>query len=1102
MQRKGTLSSVLTPYFFSLRSLSLATAGALVAVASPASADWPHAAHDAQRTGVAVATADIDDPAVYWKAYVGGSIQPTGFLSGDVTGDGSVEIVYVSGGAVIAKKANGALVWQTPPRDLQAIYAIDDFDGDGKPDVLAGGLSQAFLLSGKDGTFEWAESANDFGALGALRVADLNGDGRPDVIAEACQCCAITNGGAIGYAYSFARSGNAVVASKLWAMPSIYSCGVPTVLFDGAGDGHVEIAHASATNLWVLGSDGTVLVDSTRSPTLGTYVYYGDCVPANVDGAPGDELVCFQRLVSAGNPSPRQVAVLHYNAKQSPPSLQILWENTTLADLVGGDLDFQPDAIVDLDGNGTLEVVVSGMRATGVWTTYIFDGKTGATLATIPNARTAGTAPLRVDGKVNVLTSDGQNLTAWVYDAAQSNPLTKTWTQNDRRPITRVDATRLRTMRANLALVAPDLNKDGVPDLAALTVSPGSILYGYSAPKGTATQLGKFPFPTDVDPVGTWVVPGAGSTLQIASVANDGLLRIFDGALNPDASIRVGGFCSGGVHQSPVVASFGGVGGTQSVFASDSRGALLRFDAQNASLANPPKPQWSVRNCTSPSFFPGIDGARPGIVCRGAQQPISYPPNPAISAVRGDGSFIWNSALNGEDAIYDALPGTPDSSGAPAVLFQTRDTVGQLRTRSLSGSTGLPGWSSTPVVLERGVFPFSAADWNSDGVVDVIGVMNSVQAISGANGATLIDGGTFLAYGVPILKDVNADGVLDATLQGSSYPSRTLQHDLTTPIWVGGDTKPYPTGGIADCPSESLLVEGSTAFPSRIYFTPVSGKWMGTSTSAVFAGGKRYVDETAATAAGAYLATLSDLSIGTNVTGAGHPSAVVGSSDGWVYAIDACSGSLQFALQLNESVCGTVFGDTNADGRDEILVSTSGGYIYDIQDEEVQGCGHVLDTDPPNGIVDKNVDQIVSKSTLFGAWQASSDAASYEVAVVHNPEGIISDPQWQDVGKVTSASVTGLPLVVGETYYFAVRAVNAQGRSPDSLSDGVKVVDRLVAPPMGGQGLPPEPGSPTVAQGAQTGCGCRTAGTGGSGGLALLLGGALAGCFALRRRFR
>jgi hypothetical protein len=1085
-----------------LRPLVVGTAGALVGVASPASADWPHAAHDAQRTGVAEATADILDPAVYWKAYVGGSIQPTGFLSGDVDDNGSAEIVYVSGGAVIAKRPSGAVVWQTPPRDLQAVYAIDDFDGDGHLDVLAAGNSQAFLLSGKDGSFEWSEDASDFGTLGALRVADLNGDGRPDVYAEACQCCAITTTGPIGYAFSFARSGNTVVASKLWSMPSIYSCGVPTVLFDGVGDGHVEIAHASASSIWVVGSNGQVLVDGSRSPVLGTYAYTGDCVPANVDGAPGDELVCFQRAVLASNVSPRQVAVLHYNASTSPPSLGVLWENIALADTIGGDLDFQPDSVVDLDGNGTLEIVVSGMRSTGVWTTYILDGKTGATLAMIPNARTAGTAPLRADGKVNVLTSDGQNLTAWVYDAAQSTPLVKTWTQTDRHTMTRVDAGRLRTMRANLALVAPDLNRDGVADLATLTVSPGSVLFGYSAPQGTATQLGRFPFPTDVDPVGSWVVNlSKNAPAQIASVANDGLLRIFDGTLNPASSIRVGGFCAGGVKQSPVVASFGGVGGTQSVFASDSRGALLRFDAQNASLANPPLPQWSTRNCTSPSVFPGIDGARPGIVCRGAQQPVAYPPNPAISAVRGDGSLIWNAPLPGQDAIYDALPGTADASGAPAVLFQTRDTEGLLYTRALSGSTGLPSWSSAPVVLQRGVFPFSAADWNGDGVVDVIGVLNSVQAISGATGAMLVDGGTFLAYGVPILKDVNGDGVLDATLQGTEYPARTLQHDLTTWTWVGGDTKPYPTGGIADCPGGPQLVEGATASPSRIYFTPVSGTRMGMSSFAVFAGGKKYADEAAAKAGGNYLATLSDLSIGTNITGTGHPTAVVGSSDGWVYAIDACTGSLQFSMPLDESVCGAVFGDTNADGRDEILVSTSGGYIYDIQHQEVGGCGHVLDTDPPNGMVDQNVDQIVSKSTLFGAWQAADGAASYEVAVVHEPEGIISDPAWQDVGNVTTASVTGLPLVVGETYFFAVRAVSDQGRSPDSISDGVKVVDKLpsAAPPLGAS-IPSATESPASAQ---AGCGCRAAGgAGGPGGLAVLLGGAFAASFLRRRRAR
>jgi hypothetical protein len=104
------------------------------AFARPARADWPSARHDAQRTAISKSTSNIGKPAVYWKAYVGGSLGGTDLLVADVNLDGSQDIVYVSGGSVVARSGTGQLIWQTPPHDIQSLFAIDDFDGDKLPD--------------------------------------------------------------------------------------------------------------------------------------------------------------------------------------------------------------------------------------------------------------------------------------------------------------------------------------------------------------------------------------------------------------------------------------------------------------------------------------------------------------------------------------------------------------------------------------------------------------------------------------------------------------------------------------------------------------------------------------------------------------------------------------------------------------------------------------------------------------------------------------------------------------------------------------------------------------------------------------------------------
>ncbi|HEY3821385.1 MAG TPA: VCBS repeat-containing protein [Polyangiaceae bacterium] len=1064
----------------------------------PARADWPNARHDPQRTGVSASASDIVKPAVYWKAYVGGSLTPAALLVGDVNLDGSPDLVYVSGGSVVARSESGQLVWQTAPHDIQSLAAIDDFDGDGLPDVLAAGTSQAFLLAGKDGSFEWSESASDFGTLGGVRVGDFNGDTRPDVLAEECHCCAVTNG-ASGYAYTFTRSAGAIVATRLWSLPAetgdFVSCEVPSVLFDANGDGKIEIAHEGLQHVWVIGSDGSVLVNDTNSPSLGQGIYRGDCIPANVDGVPGDELVCFQATVYAAEPTPRQVYVLHYNS--TPSSLSLLWQNTTLADPgPSGALDFEPNAVVDLDGNGTLEVVVAGLTG-GVWTTYIFDANSGSTLATIPNARTAGTATLRSDKKISLLTTDAQkqNLTAWIFDPTQQPPIQTTWTQIQRQTMTRVDPGLLRTLRADQALVTPDLNQDGVDDLLTLEASTGAAIFDYAAPTGAATQVATFAFPNGVTPLATWATPPAtASAPQVIMATSDGLLALYDDGLDPGAAIQAGGYCAGGA----VMTSFG-ANLPQAVIVGGSQGALLRYDAQAASLANPPPPTWTVPNCTAPSVVGSLDTTNPGIVCRSTQQ------TPSLSALRGDGSTIWNVPMPDQGAIHDALPGSA-TGGAPTIFVQTGDSASNATTRALSGATGTQLWASTPVAIESGLSPFAVADWNADGVADVLTVLNTAQAISGASGQTLVAGTDFLEYGIPILRDVNNDGVLEFTLQANVYPARTLEHDLTTPLWVGPANQPLPSGAIADCPNGPQLLEGNLLNPSRLYLTQVAGASAGTAVFSVLAGGKQYTSEAAASADGSYLGQLSDLVIGNNLTGAGKPTAVVGSTDGWLYAVDACSGVLQFVVPFGESVCGAILGDTDANGRDEILVSTSGGYLYDVQNEELPSPAPVLDTDPPQGITTTDVDTISTQSTLFGTWQAVPGAASYEIAVAHQPEGIISKPPWQDAGTATSGSIAGLPLVAGQRYYFAARAVAPQGRSVDAISNGVTViggsdagadaaVDGSTQSGEGGTDAGATPGSQPGS-----GCGCRTADSGNSGTLPIVIGTAAVVLGVRRRR--
>ena len=107
----------------------------------------------------------------------------------------------------------------------------------------------------------------------------------------------------------------------------------------------------------------------------------------------------------------------------------------------------------------------------------------------------------------------------------------------------------------------------------------------------------------------------------------------------------------------------------------------------------------------------------------------------------------------------------------------------------------------------------------------------------------------------------------------------------------------------------------------------------------MLAGGQSYLDEAAATAAKAGRGQLTSASIHGDLKGDGRPVAMVGSTDGFLYAVDPCSGDLVFAKDFGFDVGEIVFGDSDGDGLDEILVSVADGNLYALKNDPANGTG-------------------------------------------------------------------------------------------------------------------------------------------------------------------
>ncbi|MBN1197775.1 MAG: VCBS repeat-containing protein, partial [Bacteroidales bacterium] len=84
----------------------------------------------------------------------------------------------------------GTSIWERPnpaAGPLFSVIGVEDFTGDGKPDVVTGGSNQQeseggiFGINGASGQVEWTRPASGTSVWGLMQLDDINGDGKKDV---------------------------------------------------------------------------------------------------------------------------------------------------------------------------------------------------------------------------------------------------------------------------------------------------------------------------------------------------------------------------------------------------------------------------------------------------------------------------------------------------------------------------------------------------------------------------------------------------------------------------------------------------------------------------------------------------------------------------------------------------------------------------------------------------------------------------------------------------------------------------------------------------------------------------------------------------------
>ncbi|MBI4361720.1 MAG: S8 family serine peptidase [Euryarchaeota archaeon] len=264
---------------------------------------------------------------------------------GDVNGDGAQELLVAYDSHLYVLNANGTPLPGWPknvsPGMIQTGPAVADLDGDGQNDILQGSSDGTLYAWSANGTpLPGWPRAWPRGAIESPTVADLDGDGAPEAVVNAW------NGQTLAI-----RSNS----TPWWTTPSVgdFLFSIPAV-GDITGDGRPEVVVATYSGrLMAYRSNGTPL---WTSPILtGSTMGYVSPALGDLDGDGAAEVV-------AGNLA-GDLYVLHGNGSNMSG-----WPRRVL---LGGRADplWGNPALGDLDGDGTLDIVVGGdaVLDTTVW---------------------------------------------------------------------------------------------------------------------------------------------------------------------------------------------------------------------------------------------------------------------------------------------------------------------------------------------------------------------------------------------------------------------------------------------------------------------------------------------------------------------------------------------------------------------------------------------------------------------------------------------------------------------------------------------------------------------------------------------------------------
>jgi len=929
---------------------------------------WSTLAHDQYRTARSAGKGAISQTQAAWKFEAGGSLTDDQIAMADVNSDTMTDLIFVSGGRVVAKNANGQAIWSSPIFGAQRVLGVYDLDNVPPAEVIATGDSPTgiYVLNSADGSRIWhkATANNAFDLL----AAPVAGGGNRLMLA-------LQQGELISY--DFGAGIKDPTLNQSWTAPGTpWSVDMLTADIDGdkkpeliRGADRGFVAYDLTTG--AVKCDASGVISGTNAPS-----YFPVINAADVNGDGRSEIVLYDYSYFYSEDA--GVYVVSCAGAAPPLTAQTLWQQQFINDtdgLVGTEVDakeirYLAEAVANYDNKPGLEMVYSLWDASvSTWTTYLVDAQTGTQLASKTGEVLEAAADLDDDGMIEVVLREATGLgdlpkpyfsTLRLYNLNVGNFNNKGWTLPTGRVAT-LPARRDRNVTAGCGLVSAHQNVDadpaqefyvfaGAPVQSVDDPRPGKLLTIRAA---DGVVLDQYAFPDRVS--GSMLSLGQslqqiGSKAESLVMLNDGGLRLLDAKL-----AEIGKLLPGNWARLPSVVSLDGTHNV--VVAQRSNGDMVALDGTQVA-AQTPAQLWSHRDSIQPEtvgylnapglVLPAKAGPGASLVVRSHKSGTFE--EQSLVALGASGNQTWAADLGTGRSVpgfenFELLDDL-DGDGTKEFFLTEIDVSGTQELVIRKGSDG------TTLVKRATNELFPGADYlqghatvdlNGDGKLDIVSALHpqwfvgiDVSAAGGADPLTAfvqLFKKNSSANGQAVVGQLDADAMLDLLRTNSQnafgpYERRDLFGliEITT-------TSPHPNAVSTDTNTVALIARpGQPAFQDFVW-AGMSGDALG---AVAHHDGESFTQVWFDYLVAGTVVPQSAMPEGraalfgpmsADIDGDGGDEILVGSSDGWLYALHASDGALLFSSDMGAPVRHVIAADIDFDPEVELVVSLADGTI-------------------------------------------------------------------------------------------------------------------------------------------------------------------------------